>query len=283
MTGRLQGKVAIITGAGRRKGLGEAIALRFAAEGAKLVLTDLGTPKGALLDAKNIGTSEELEAIAADVRRQGAEVLTAVCDVRVESEVASVIAAAKERFGRVDVVVNNAAVGYIMWPVQEFTLEEWDLVQQVNLRGPFLFIKHAVPLMIAQGRNENGAGGVIINIASQAAKSGFSEASAYTSSKHGLLGLTRSAAVELGRHGIRVNAVCPNHVTTGLGAAQNEKRAAFRGTDTSEVLAMRQGKIALGRVGLAADTAKACVFLASDEAAYITGEAMNVSGGEEVH
>lgn len=278
MVGRLQGKVAIITGAGRRKGLGEAIAERFACEGAKLVLTDLGAPKGALLDAKNIGTSDELEAIAADVRKHGGEVLTAVCDVRAESEVASVVAAAKEKFGRVDVVVNNAAVGYIMRPVHEFTIEEWDLVQQVNLRGPFLFIKHVVPLMIAQGQ-----GGVIINIASQAAKSGFSEAAAYTSSKHGLLGLTRSAAVELGKHGIRVNAVCPNHVTTGLGAAQNEKRAAFRGTDTGEVLAMRQGKIALGRVGLASDTAKACVFLASDEAAYVTGEAMNVSGGEEYH
>jgi meso-butanediol dehydrogenase/(S,S)-butanediol dehydrogenase/diacetyl reductase len=278
MQGRLQGKVAIVTGAGRRRGLGEAIADRLAREGAKLVVTDLGAPKGALLDAKNVGTSEELEAIAADLRKHGTEVATAVCDVRAESEVASVIAMARERFGRLDILINNAAVGYIMRPVHEFTIEEWNLVQEVNLRGPFLFIKHAVPVMIAQG-----SGGAIINIASQAAKSGFSEAAAYTSSKHGLLGLTRSAAVELGRHGIRVNAVCPNHVTTGLGAAQNEKRAAFRGTDTGEVLAMRQGKIALGRVGLASDTAKACAFLASDEALYITGEAMNVSGGEEYH
>jgi meso-butanediol dehydrogenase/(S,S)-butanediol dehydrogenase/diacetyl reductase len=278
MSRHLEGKVAIITGAGRRRGLGEAIAARFAAEGAKLVLTDLGTPQGPLLDAKNIGTSEELEAIASEIRASGAAVETRACDVRNEADVIDVVAAARAKFGRLDIVVNNAAVGYIMRPVQEFTVEEWDLVQQVNLRAPFLFIKHAVPVMIAQ--NEGGA---IINIASQAAKSGFSEAAAYTSSKHGLLGLTRSAAVELGRHRIRVNAVCPNHVTTGLGAAQNEKRAAFRGTDTREVLAMRQGKIALGRVGLATDTAKACVFLASDEAQYVTGEAMNVSGGEEYH
>ena len=105
----------------------------------------------------------------------------------------------------------------------------------------------------------------------------------YTSSKHGMVGLTRTAAVELGEHGITVNAVCPNHVTTGLGAVQNDRRGKVLGTDTEGVLDFRKAKIPLGRVGLTTDTANVCVFLASDEAAYITGEAMNVSGGEEMH
>ena len=154
----------------------------------------------------------------------------------------------------------------------------WDVVLEVNLRGPFLFTKHAAAQFIKQGE-----GGRIINIASQAAKSPAPLLVHYTSSKHGMIGLTRTAAAELGEHGITVNAVCPNHVTTGLGAVQNARRGQVLGTDTDGVLDFRKAKIPLGRVGLTSDTANACVFLASDEAAYITGEAMNVSGGEEMH
>ena len=98
-----------------------------------------------------------------------------------------------------------------------------------------------------------------------------------------MIGLTRTAAAELGTHGITCNAVCPNHVTTGLGAIQNARRGEVLGKDTDGVLEFRKAKIPLGRVGLTSDTANACVFLASEEAAYITGEAMNVSGGEEMH
>ena len=120
-------------------------------------------------------------------------------------------------FGQVDILVNNAGVGYLMEAFTEFKEESWDAVLDVNLKGAFLCSQAVARQMIA---SKNG--GSIINIASQAAKSGFPFAAAYTASKHGLIGLTRSNAVELGAFGIRVNAVCPNHITTGLGHWQNK-------------------------------------------------------------
>lgn len=282
--GRLQNKVAVITGAGRKKGLGEAIALKFAQEGAAVVLTDIGAASGPHLTADNIGTMAEMDEVAANIRAATkATVVTMTCDVRSEDDVTRVVADTVKQFGRLDIVVNNAGVGYIMKPLTEFTLEEWDLVLDVNLRGPFLFTKHAGLQMKKQA--EAGATyGRIINIASQAAKSPAPNLVAYTSSKHGLVGLTRVSAVELAPYGITVNAVCPNHVTTGLGAKQNAFRGKVIGAQTmDEVIAFRTAKIPLGRVGQANDTAHACLFLASDDASYITGEAMNVSGGEEMH
>ena len=277
--GRLSDKVAIITGAGRKKGLGEGIAKRFAEEGATVVITDIGKPSGDHLPAKNIGTSEEMEQVAAAIREDtGATVVTMVCDVRSEEDIVHCIGDTVKQFGHLDIVVNNAGIGYIMKPLIDLSIDEWDVVLDVNLRGPFLFTKHAAAQFIKQGN-----GGRIINIASQAAKSPAPLLVHYTSSKHGMIGLTRTAAAELGGHGITVNAVCPNHVTTGLGAVQNARRGQVLGTDTDGVLDFRKAKIPLGRVGLTSDTANACVFLASSEAAYITGEAMNVSGGEEMH
>jgi meso-butanediol dehydrogenase/(S,S)-butanediol dehydrogenase/diacetyl reductase len=287
--GRLEGKVAIVTGAGRHKGLGEAIARRFAGEGCDVVITDIGAPSGPHLTADNIGTSAEMEDVAAGIRAKAAaagsraRVLTMVCDVRSEADIQRCIADTVAQCGRLDIVVNNAGVGYIMKPLLDFGIDEWDIVLDVNLRGPFLFTKHAAAQMIKQRETGIASGGRIINIASQAAKSAAPQLVAYTSSKHGLVGLTRVSAVELGPHGITVNAVCPNHVTTGLGAKQNAFRGQVLGKDLEGVFAFRKAKIPLGRVGLAEDTANACLFLASDEAAYITAEAMNVSGGEEMH
>ena len=277
--GRLTDKVAIITGAGRKKGLGEGIAQRFAEEGATVVITDIGKPSGDHLPAENIGTSEEMEEVAQAIRDEtGGIVATMVCDVRSEDDIVRCIDDTVKQFNRLDIVVNNAGIGYIMKPLMDLSMDEWDVVLDVNLRGPFLFTKHAAKQLI-----EQGGGGRIINIASQAAKSPAPLLVHYTSSKHGMVGLTRTTAAELGEHGITVNAVCPNHVTTGLGAVQNTRRSQVLGTDTEGVLDFRKAKIPLGRVGLVTDTANACVFLASDEAAYITGEAMNVSGGEEMH
>ena len=282
---RLQNKVAVITGAGRKRGLGEAIALRFAEEGAVIVLTDIGAPSGAHLTADNIGTAAEMAEVAAAIRSAtGARVLTMACDVRSEVDVARVVTDTVKACGRLDIVVNNAGIGYIMKPLTEYSVEEWDLVINVNLRGPFLFLKHAAPAMTVAIAADRQTSGRFINIASQAAKSGAPALIAYSSSKHGMIGLTRTAALELAPHGITVNAVCPNHVTTGLGEKQN----AFRGksigaTSEEDVLAFRKGRIPMGRVGQPADTANACLFLASDESAYITGDSLNVTGGEEMH
>ena len=161
---------------------------------------------------------------------------------------------------------------------RDVTLDEWQLVMDVNLTGAFLCTQTAAERMIKQGD-----GGRIINIASQAAKSGFPHLAAYVASKHGLVGLTRSNAIEFGSHGITVNAVCPNHVTTGLGAKQNDYYAKLQGKTLEEFMAAMRERIPLGRPGLPEDTAAAVAWLASDDARYITGEALNVSGGEEMH
>jgi NAD(P)-dependent dehydrogenase (short-subunit alcohol dehydrogenase family) len=275
--GRLAGKVALVTGAGRHRGLGEAICQRLAAEGAAVVVSDLGEP-APHMPADRIGTTAELDAIVAELRARGAQAIGAALDVRNEEQVAAAVRRAVDAFGRLDIVVNNAGIGYLMEPLLELSLEKWRTVLDVNLTGAFLCTRHAAAQMIRQGQ-----GGRVINIASVAGKSGSVHLAAYAASKHGLIGLTRSAALELGEHRITVNAICPNHVTTGLGTLQNEYRAKQRGLTVEAYLAQMREKIPLGRVGLPEDTAKACVFLCSEEAAYVTGEAMNVSGGQEMH
>lgn len=274
---RFEGKVAICTGSGRRAGLGAAILQRLAGEGCAVVVSDLGAPDH-FLGADDIGAAGEMEAIAAELRANGARVLVVPCDVRNEQSVQQLVARTVAEFGRLDILVNNAGVGYILKPFVEATAEEWRLVLDVNLTGAFLCSKHAALQMRAAGN-----GGRIINIASQAAKSGFPHLAAYVASKHGMIGLTRSTAIELGGDGITVNAVCPNHVTTGLGAKQNEYYARVRGQSPEQFMAAMRTRIPLGRPGLPEDTAAAVAFLASDDARYITGEAMNVSGGEEQH
>jgi NAD(P)-dependent dehydrogenase (short-subunit alcohol dehydrogenase family) len=274
---RLDGKVALVTGSGRRGGLGEAICRRLAQAGASVVVTDLGRPAGELA-GDHIGAIDEMEAVAAGLRAAGGEAMALPLDVRDERQVEGTLREAAARLGRLDILVNNAGVGFLISPVVNTEADRWRTVIDVNLTGAFLCTKHAARLMIHQGQ-----GGRIVNIASQAAKSGHRHMAAYTASKHGMVGLTRSAAMELGPHGITVNAVCPNHVTTGLGAVQNEYFAALNGQTVDEYLAAMRERIPMRRVGLPADTAGAVAFLCSDEAAYITGEAMNVSGGVEMH
>ena len=279
MTGRFDGKVAIVTGAGRFKGLGEAMARRLASEGASIVLTDKGSLDGDRFPAHGIGTSEEMEKVAEAIRTEtGASVRTQSCDVRLEEQVAAMVANTVEAFGRVDFLVNNAGIGYLMTLIVDTPAEDWDAVLGVNLKGMFLCTKHVARQLLAQGQ-----GGRIVNIGSQASKSGFASASAYTSSKHGVVGFTRSAALELAQHGITVNAICPNHVTTGLGAWQNSHFSALGGKSVDEYLDAMKARIPIGRTGTPADIAAACAFLCSSDADYITGESMNVSGGEEYH
>ncbi len=272
------GRVALCTGAGRPGGLGEAILARLAEAGCRVVVTDVGlAPAG--LDPRNLATAADAERVAAGLRERGAEVLVLPLDVRDEAQVESAVAGTVEHFGQLDILVNNAGIGFLMQPLIDTAREHWQAVLDVNLLGAFLCTKHAARQMIRQGH-----GGRVVNIASQAAKSGHLHMAAYTASKHGLVGLTRTAALELGPHGITVNAVCPNHVTTGLGSVQNEYFARLRGFATvDEYLADMRARIPLRRAGLARDTAEAVAYLCSEAAAYVTGEAMNVSGGIEMH
>jgi NAD(P)-dependent dehydrogenase (short-subunit alcohol dehydrogenase family) len=271
-------KTIIITGSGRKKGIGEALALRFASEGYNVVVSDIGVAKGREFAAEHIGNTAEMDEIVAACQAAGGQAIGVVCDVRSAESCQNLIEKTIEAFGGLDVLINNAGVGYLMEAFTDFKEESWDAVLNVNLKGAFLCSQAAARQMIAQGQ-----GGSIINIASQAAKSGFPFAAAYTASKHGLVGLTRSNAVELGKFGIRVNAVCPNHITTGLGDWQNKFFSEKLGLDYDTYLQGIKNRNPLGRTGVVEDIAKACVFLASDQASYITGEAMNVSGGEEYH
>jgi NAD(P)-dependent dehydrogenase (short-subunit alcohol dehydrogenase family) len=213
------------------------------------------------------------------LRALGGAASTFACDVRDPVQVQALANHAVSAHGGLDIWVNNAGIGYIMKPLLEVTPEDWNAVVGVNLTGAFFGLQAAARVMAAQKK-----GGRIVNIASQAAKSGFPHAQAYTASKHGLVGLVRSAAIELGPLGITVNNVCPNHVTTGLGAWQNEYFAKVTGADSVEdYLQKMAARIPMQRPGLTQDTANAVAFLCSEEAAYITAESLNVSGGEEPH
>ncbi|MEM7612576.1 MAG: SDR family NAD(P)-dependent oxidoreductase [Pseudomonadota bacterium] len=273
----LTGKVAICTGSARAKGLGKAILVALAERGADVVVTDLGDAKNQL-DDSDIGNSDEMLETVEALKEHGTRVIAHPCDVRDEHQVKALIDTTVEQLGSVDIMVNNAGVGFVMKSLQDLTKADWDLVIDVNLTGAFLCSQAASAQMIKQG-----SGGRIINIASQAAKSGFPHMAPYCASKHGMIGLTRTCAIDLGSHGITVNAVCPNHVTTGLGAKQNEYFAKFRGVSVEEYRTALAGRIPLGRPGLPEDTANTVAFLATDAAQYITGEAINVSGGEEMH
>ncbi|NRA30810.1 MAG: SDR family oxidoreductase [Parvularculaceae bacterium] len=276
---KLKGKTAVVTGSGRRKGLGEAIAVRLAQDGADVVISDIGESRDQATGEAHIGTTDEMESIAADIRALGVGASTKTCDVRALGEVQALADHAVSEHGSLDIWVNNAGIGYIMKPLLDVSEDDWRAVIDVNLTGAFFGLRAAAEKMVEQGK-----GGRIINVASQAAKSGFPHAQAYTSSKHGLVGLVRSAATELGPHNITVNNVCPNHVTTGLGAWQNEYFAKVVGADSVEdYLKAMAARIPMGRPGLPEDTANAVAWLCTDEAKYITAESMNVSGGEEPH
>lgn len=263
----LDGKVVIVTGSGRPKGLGQGILQRFADEGCNCVVSD-------------VGTSDQMEDVAEELRTRGAGVLALNCDVTQEEQVEELIAKTVAEFGRIDVLVNNAGVGSLMKPLIEITLDDWQKVLNVNLMGAFLTTKHAALHMMKQNESaKEHRGGAILNIASQAAKSGVAHMAAYAASKHGMIGLTRSAALEFGPHGIRVNAVCPNYVPTETGKQQSDYFSTFFGLSVKEYMADMERNIPMRRMGLVADTAAACAFLASEQADYITGEALNVTGG----
>ncbi len=268
----LNGRVALVTGAARTGGIGVAIARALAAAGSHVVLSDIGASD------QGLGSMGELEQRVEEIKAEGGSASQVVCDVREETSVIQAVESILAAHERIDYLINNAGVGFLMAPITETRIEDWDRVLEVNLRGAFLTTKHVARAMIA-----SGGGGRIVNIASQAAKSGFPHAAGYCASKHGMVGLTRVSAIEFGPHGITVNAVCPNHITTGLGDWQNKYFSKLKGLSESDYLSAMENRIPLGRTGRTSDIANACVFLCSDAAEYITGEALNVSGGEEMH
>ena len=249
-SGRLAGKVAVITGGA--SGMGLATARRFLAEGARVVIADLNATTGATA----------LEELAAGGRAD--EVRFARADVAVEDDVAAAVETAVDAFGRLDIVFNNAGVGGAFGPITEIEVDDWDYTFAVLVRGVFLGIKHGARAMI-----DGGAGGAIVNTASVAGLSGGAGPQAYSAAKAAVVNLTRAAAIELGRYRIRVNAICPGAILTPLlGTSQ--------GPDLIERLDRLQPWPAHG---VGDDIAGAALFLASDDARFVTGEALVVDGG----
>ncbi len=240
-TTRLAGKVALVTGGS--SGIGRRTVQRFLAEGATVVVADL---RGA-----------SSESAAADPER----VLGIDCDVSSEDDTRAAIAAAIERFGRLDVLVNNAGITGTPGRVHECTPEQWDRVQAVNVRGAFLMMRAAIPFMLEAG------GGSIVNLASVGAFVHVGGGSAYAPSKGALLMLTRQAAIDYARDGIRVNAVCPGITETPI------LDGAPGGID------LLAGLVPIGRLGRPEEIASLIAYLASDEAGFVTGSAVLIDGG----
>jgi NAD(P)-dependent dehydrogenase (short-subunit alcohol dehydrogenase family) len=248
MSGRLADKVALVTGA--VSGIGAACAARFTAEGARVLGMDLADQ----------GDGAWGRAAAA-----GAELVRG--DVRDEGAVAQAVAAATGRFGGLDVVVNAAGIAG-GGPVHLLPLEDWRRVIDVNLTGTFLVCKHAVAVML-----ERGGGGSIVNVASVEGLEGSEGGSVYNASKGGVVLLTKAMAMDYARRGIRVNAVCPGFVDTPL------LRRVFDDMGLGEFKAKVADAHQVGRLGRADEIAAAALFLASDDASFVTGHAMPVDGG----
>ncbi len=250
--GRLDGKVAAITGGA--SGIGAGTVRRFVEEGASVLIADLDEDKGAAL-AKELG---------ATVGFLGT-------DVSKEEDVAAMIAETTDRFGGLDILFNNAGFGGALGPIESTTVEDYDLTMDVLLKSVFLGMKHAAPVMKAQGS------GSIISTASVAGlRPGFAP-HLYSVAKCAVIHLTQTVALELGESGIRVNAICPGFIATPLAAGRPD-------ADDSQIAQMREAGAAsqvMGRVGEPRDIANMALFLASDESEWITGREFVVDGGFE--
>ena len=272
-------RVAVVTGAARRGGIGRAIAARLLRDGLSVVVSDLARPMQSHPGYAS-AQPDELEDAVAELSSLG-PVAAHPCDVRDADQVDALLDFAAERFGRLDVVVNNAGLAIGLSPVVELSEADWRVNLDVMATGVFLCSRAAARRLIAQGE-----GGRIITVASQAGKAGAPWLAAYCAAKFAAIGFTQSLAYELGEHDITVNAVCPGTVLTPLldvpgGIFDVYPRMAGITREQYERKLLRS--IPLGRFETPEDVAAAVGFLASPDAAYITGEALNVTGGQTMH
>jgi NAD(P)-dependent dehydrogenase (short-subunit alcohol dehydrogenase family) len=249
---RLGGKVAAVTGGA--SGIGAGTVRRFVEEGARVLIADLDEAKGAAL-------ADELGSATAFLRT----------DVSKEQDVAAMVAETVGRFGRIDVLFNNAGFGGALGPIESTTVADYDLTMDVLLKSVFLGIKHVTPLMKAH------RSGSIISTASVAGLRAGYAPHLYSVAKCAVIHLTKTAALELGEHGIRVNAICPGFIATALAAGRPDAGE----TEIDQMRAAGAASQVLGRVGEPRDIANMALFLASDDSAWITGQDFVVDGGFE--
>ncbi len=262
----LQDRIALVTGGAQ--GLGAAICARLANEGCHVVIADLN-------EAKAAGTARDIAAAS------GRRLLAVEADVTDEAQVEALVKRAVQEFGRLDLLVSNAGI-LIAEEVTEFPAEKWRAVIDVNLFGYFLTAKHAARVMKAQ------KSGVIIEINSKSGKKGSFKNSAYAASKFGGIGLTQSIALELAEFGVRVNAICPGNLldsplwTEGPNSLFKQY-ARNRGVSEEEIRKIYVDQVPMKRGCTYEDVCNVVVFLASDQSSYMTGQAINVTGGQEMH
>nr|BBH87421.1 3-ketoacyl-ACP reductase [Thermosporothrix sp. COM3] len=249
---RFEQQVALVTGAA--SGIGKALVQRFVNEGAAVVAVDI--------------VEAPLQALIKELEQQGAKVTSCIADVSSDADVEAMLATATSTYGRLDILCNNAGIMDLMKPADEVPLDLWDRVLAINLTGPFLACRRAIPLFLEQG------GGNIVNTASEAGIRGGAAGTAYTVSKHGVVGLTKSIAFHYGERGIRCNAVCPGGVATAIGAG----RGVPSETGLARVMPFMKGS-APSRIAAPEEIAAAITFLASKDASYINGAIFPVDGG----
>ena len=248
------GRTAIVTGAGG--GIGRAVSLALAEAGAKVFAVDLSEASG--------------ERTADLIKQSGGEARFARADVSIEADVEAYVRAAREAWGRVDVFMNNAAWQGEIRPLTDYPVELFDRVMAINVRGVFLGLKHVLPVMTAARR------GAVVNTASLGAYIGTRNLGPYTASKHAVLGLTKTAALEVARRGVRVNAVCPGPVDTPM---LREIEAAQSPDEGEALRAKRAASIPDGRYAEPSEVANLMVYLASDYASHVNGQGVQINGG----
>ena len=249
MTGKLQGKIALVTGGAG--GIGRATVLAFAREGAKVAVADLNEAAA--------------RAVAEEVNAAGGEAIAIAVDVTRETQVVQMVEAVVKQFGRLDIAFNNAGIEIEHRPLAEATEETFDLLMNVNVKGVWLCMKHEIQQMLTQG------GGAIVNTASIGGVAAAPRQPLYGATKHAVIGMTKSAAVEYGRKGIRVNSVCPGIIRTEM-----TERAISREPKREKYISQAHP---IGRLGEAEDIARAVVFLSSDDASFVLGHQLAVDGG----